>query len=181
MPDDDLTPEEREAMEALPREREPSRILEERVVSELRREGLLPRRRGAGARPSGGWWAAAAAAAVALFTGGVALGQTLSARSTAEALVALRDADARATAMLVQQTGSAYVAALAALADRRGSGALEPGDAEQGGEVALAALRAAAGELARLDPESGLARQVVLLLEEPADERAGERRQLIWF
>lgn len=178
--DDDLTPEEREAIEALPREREPSRMLEARVVSELRREGLLPRRRGAGSRPSAGWWAAAAAA-VALFTGGIALGQTLAARSTAEALVALRDADARATAMLVQQTGSAYVAALAALADRRGSGALEPGDAEQGGEVALAALRAAAGELARLDPESALARQVVLLLDEPADERAGERRQLIWF
>ena len=44
MHDDELTPEERAAMEALPRERPPDRALEERIVRALRAQGLLERR-----------------------------------------------------------------------------------------------------------------------------------------
>ena len=41
MHDDDLSPDERAAFEALPRERDPGRMLEERTVQALRARGLL--------------------------------------------------------------------------------------------------------------------------------------------
>ena len=40
--DDDLTPTERRAFDALPRERVPRPELEDRVVAALQRRGLLP-------------------------------------------------------------------------------------------------------------------------------------------
>ena len=43
MHDDELTPEERAAMESLPRERPPDRALEERIVRALRAQGLIER------------------------------------------------------------------------------------------------------------------------------------------
>ena len=64
--DTELTPEERAAFAALPRERAASRLMEERTVGELRRRGLLRRAR----RPR--WMAAAAA--LALFAGGFGAG-----------------------------------------------------------------------------------------------------------
>ena len=39
--DEDLTPEEAAELEALPRERMPSKLLEERTVQMLRQEGLI--------------------------------------------------------------------------------------------------------------------------------------------
>lgn len=176
---DELTAEERAALEALSRERQPSRLLEERVVAALRNEGLLRSRRSAGRR-SGRWWVAAAA--VTLFAGGVATGQALAARATADTVAAVVEADARASAALVQRTGSAYVTALASMANQRGSGSLESADARQGSEVALAALRAAAEELARLDPDNALAKQVTLVLADTASVAGeGERQHVIWF
>ena len=41
MDDNELTPAERELFAALPREREPGRLLEERTVRALREQGLL--------------------------------------------------------------------------------------------------------------------------------------------
>ena len=73
MNENELTPEESVAFEALPREREPSRLVEERTVAELRERGLLRRGRGSGA--SRILRATAAAAAVALFAGGFAAGR----------------------------------------------------------------------------------------------------------
>lgn len=180
--DDELSPEERVALSALPRARVPSAELEERVVRSLRAQGLLASPRG-GVRQFGRS-AAAAAAGVLLFAGGVALGHTLAARSGAEMLAAVREGDARATASLVQQTGSAYVAALSALADRHGTGALDAADAGQGSEAALVALRAAAEELVRLDPDNAMAHHLVRLLDDagPSGDPAAEPlRQVIWY
>ena len=73
MNENELTPEERAAFEALPREREPSRRLEERTVTDLRERGLLRRARGSGA--SRILRATAAAAAIAVFAGGFAAGR----------------------------------------------------------------------------------------------------------
>src|SRR5512134_1333353 len=73
MNENELTPEERTAFEALPREREPSRLVEERTVAELRERGLLRRARGSGA--SRILRATAAAAAIAVFVGGFAAGR----------------------------------------------------------------------------------------------------------
>ncbi len=70
---DDLTPEEKRALEGLASGPEPPPALEEAVVSRLTERGLIatprPRRRPAGA------WALAAAAGVALFAAGLAVGQ----------------------------------------------------------------------------------------------------------
>ena len=73
MSENELTPEERDAFGALPREREPSRLLEERTVAALRERSLLRR---AGAGPASRILrAGAAAAAVAVFMGGFAAGR----------------------------------------------------------------------------------------------------------
>lgn len=70
--ENELTTAERAAFDSLPRERPPSDLLEERVVSELRNRGML-----SGATRRGGRFGMAwrIAAAVALFAGGVATGR----------------------------------------------------------------------------------------------------------
>ena len=72
----ELTPDERAALAALPREMQPSDLLEERVVRALRAEGQL----GAVAKPRSNRGIMAmlrVAAAIALFAGGVATGRYL--------------------------------------------------------------------------------------------------------
>lgn len=198
--EEELTGEERRALAALPRERDPGSPLEERVVAALRGEGLLrpaaagESSRGVGrGRPERWRWAGPApradrrrwglaAAAAAVFVVGFAAGQVWGARTTADALTAARAADAEVNAALVQQTGSAYVAALAALAAR--TDADSGGDGRQGAEVALVALRAAADELARLDPDNAAVTQVLRILEAPrvaAGDSAGTAQQVLWF
>ena len=73
MSENELTPEERDAFGALPREREPSRLLEERTVAELRERSLL--RRAGASRASRILRAGAAAAAAAVLVGGFAAGR----------------------------------------------------------------------------------------------------------
>src|SRR5512134_3527372 len=103
--DEGLSTAEREAFAALPREGMPGRLLEERVVAELRHRGYLGARR---ARDPG--WRlmpiAAAAGAVALFASGLAVGQWLGARHTADVMIAQQRQDAANTAAAVQRTGS---------------------------------------------------------------------------
>lgn len=70
MTEDDLTPEERDALARLPREAEPPPELEDRVAAELRRRGLLRSRRR-------GWIAGRLAAAVVLFAAGLGAGAVL--------------------------------------------------------------------------------------------------------
>jgi hypothetical protein len=168
---DALTPDERAALDALPREQAPGRLLEQRVVRALRDRGLLRR-----ARPAPAWLAA-----VALFAGGFATGQWIASRSMAHSLADAQVRSAGQAAEAVQRTGSAYIAALAALggyADSTGNGAVR-----QGREAAMAALSAAAAELADLDPGDPVARSVEILLaayEQPAVERS-RSRAVLWF
>jgi hypothetical protein len=68
MPDEPLPPEERDALDRLPREAAPPPHLEDRVVAALRRAGHLPPRRGPSA------WRRLAAG-VALLIAGVAIGR----------------------------------------------------------------------------------------------------------
>ncbi len=174
----DLTPEERAALGALPCEREPGRMLEERTVKALREEGLLgsaalvrqsaggPSRRDERGRP---WWmsAAAIAAGIALFAGGLSIGQALGARQTADAFhTVFEEGDAR-LASQVQRTGSDYVAALAALAEADGAVAADTGQAL---EVALTALWAAANEIVRLAPDDPLTARILQGFEARAQE-----------
>jgi len=163
----ELTDEERRALAGLARERDPGRLLEERTVRALREEGLLTpsgaadSARGRADRHSGpSWWraAAAVAAGIALFVGGLSVGQAMGARQTADALhTVFEGRDARLAAR-VQRAGSDYVASLVALSDTDGSfGA----DSSQAMEVALTALWAAATEIVRLTPDDPLAARIL--------------------
>ena len=172
MDENELTPEEKMAFQRLSREAEPSRILEERVVSALREDGILRAGseavrpgdpgpsdgvgggvRGDGGRrsqPGGPWFrpwmaVAAVAASLALFTSGIVFGQWMGTRSTAQAFLAVREQDATQLVMTIQEAGSQYVSALAALSELRTSGS---GEGAPGGQPLFSA--------ADLQPEPGL-------------------------
>ena len=169
----------------------PPRRLEEQTVARLRHEGLIRDARvpfrtrlfGGAGSPRLAWAAAAAACVVAVFFAGVAVGQRSAARSTAEALAAYHDDALTAASARVQQTGSAYVAALAALALTATDDA-DPEQLAQGREVALAALYAAAEELARFDPDDPVAARLVHDLGTVDRDNAHDeepRQQVMWF
>ncbi len=163
---EDLTPAEREAFAALSREANPGELLEERTVRALREEGLLV----GNASPAGRaqsedaalprpWWqlVAAIAASIALFAGGVSVGQVLGARQTADAFQTVFEEGDVLLASQVQRAGSDYVAALAALSEANGAVA----DSGQALEVALTALWAAATEIVRLAPDDVLTARIL--------------------
>lgn len=168
---EDLTAAEQAELAALSRERQPSRLLEERTVRALRDRGLL---RAGGGSPNipRAWRLAAAAAAVALFATGTAFGQWLGTRGAAEALVVAGREDALATALHVQRAGTAYLDALAALAAAADSA--DAGELRQAREVALAVFRGAADEIARIGGNEG-----AVVRQE--GEAAQEVRHVIWF
>ncbi len=205
----ELTPEEKMAFQNLPREAEPSDLLEERIVRSLKEEGLLGAR-GAGAPGIGSpsargheardswfrpWMAAAAvAASLALFSSGIFLGQWLGTRSTAQAFLAVREQDATQLAMTIQEAGSQYVSALSALSRLRtgqpAEGTDEPGpsftdqELEQGREAAIGALYGAVFELARSNPGDVDLLSVLRILEDrKAREEgySGGARNVVWF
>jgi len=150
-------------------------------------------------RTSGIWirpWmaVAAVAATLTLFGSGVFLGQWIGSKSTAQAFLAVREQDAAQLAMTIQEAGTAYVSALAALGELR-AGEIEGGaagegavfsaaDLQQGREVALGALYGAAFELARMSPDDDAVIRVLQILE---DRRAREEgfwdspRNWVWF
>jgi hypothetical protein len=204
MDENELTPEEKMAFQRLPREAEPSRILEERVVTSLREEGVLGhgKARGSaneGVRHGGSWYrpwmvAASIAASLVLFASGVVLGQWMGSQSTTQAFIQVREQDATQLALHIQEAGSAYVSALAALSELRigslgddgaGSGATQAGiDLQQGSEVALGSLYGAAYELARLNPDDADVLRVLQILEERRAREegwSGDERNVVWF
>ena len=173
----DWTDEERAALDRLPREVDPGRLLEERTVNALKEQGLLGRRaRSRGFRPGHpAWWTAAVAAALAIFFAGLSLGQARAGISADDLATALRSAEAAERPTLIQQTGSLYVDALAGLAvdspDRETVGT--------GVEVGLAALYAAAWELARLHPEDPRLQRVIEALQ--SDRTGDPETDVHWF
>ncbi|MFI5371533.1 MAG: hypothetical protein ACHQ52_08250 [Candidatus Eisenbacteria bacterium] len=187
--DDDLTPAEREAFRALPRERDPGQLLEERTVRALAEHGMFsPRERHRhrlGFHPA--WVAAAAAASIAIFLGGFTLGQEIANGRANRMVIEMRKQDAAQAAAMVQQTGSAYVAALSALADMARDPRAHGNELASGREVATNSLHAAASELVRLSPEEPLAAQILRGLDQSArrDSLSGhpptDRRKVAWF
>jgi hypothetical protein len=174
--DEEPTPLLREALAALPREREPGRLLEERTVRALRERGMIAAavRR----RPPAAWLGGAAAAGVALFLAGLGAGQSLGARQAAGPDAGVEDPRGAATA--VQETGTAYVQALARLAsqgDASGAAASEPGR-----EVAVRMLRAAADELLRIAPDDPVAAAVLQAFQrDSAETPAAGKQRVVWF
>ena len=190
----ELTPEEKMAFQRLPREAQTSDLLEERIVRSLREEGVLGRGGG-----KGGWlrpWmtAAAVAASLILFTSGIFMGQSLGTRSTAQAFLAVREQDAAQLAMTIQEAGSQYVSALAALSElgafafgqggEEGGSLFSAADLQQGREVAFGALFGVAYELARMSPEDMDVLRILQILEERRDREDGysnNARNVVWF
>lgn len=182
--EDDLTPEERTLFAALPRERDPGRLLEERTVRALRERGLVQ----AAVRPRrvirfhAGWMTGAIAAGIALFLGGLATGQYLGTRSMT---TVMEQHDQRQAALLVQQTGSAYVQALANLSQASNTTAGAQG--QQGREVAQAMLRAAADEVVRMSPNDPVATGILAAFDRAGVRKAAaapdtaSKERLVWF
>lgn len=181
--EDEWNEEERQALQALPRTRQPEGRVEERTVRRLSEMGLLGRSAAAWwRRPALAWGSAAAAALLAAFLAGFSLGQQQGAQSTVEALASLQQGDLMRAAARVQQTGSDYVSALNALSLHVSSSS--PEQIAQGREVASAALYAAAGEVLRLDPNDPLAIRILQGLEmqqRQNQEPAQQERKVFWF
>ncbi|HEU4463688.1 MAG TPA: hypothetical protein VFS53_01450 [Gemmatimonadota bacterium] len=100
------------------------------------------------------------AAALALFVGGVIVGQRWSEPSPGEAPAPVPDGPL-AAATEVQRAGSAYVSALSRLDES--AGALER---EQGVDAALSTLQGAAWELVRLRPDDPQAGRILYTVSE---------------
>lgn len=181
--DDELTPDERDLFAALPREREPGTLLEERTVRALRERGLVhaPARARRVLRFNPAWLAGAVAAGIALFFGGLATGQYMATRSV---VAVVRQQDQQQAAQLVQQTGSAYVQALSRLSQVSNTTAGAQG--QQGREVAQAMLRAAADEVVRMNPNDPVATGILAAFDRAkAQQRAAPdtagKQSVVWF
>jgi hypothetical protein len=176
-----LTTDERAAFAALPRDADSGQLLEERTVAALRQRGLL------GARRTQFWSRSmvmtALAASIAFFASGLAVGQWLATRTVAYSIVSANQASAMQVAATVQRSGSAYVAALTALAQL--SDSVNAESVAQGREAALAALHAAVGELVLLAPDDPLSVTIRELLDQRASAQSGadqpEIRNVVWF
>jgi hypothetical protein len=177
-----LTPEERAAFDALPREADPGRLLEERTVQALRERGLLGHPAGTGRPRLRLFLAAAIAASIALFVSGLAVGQWIGTRSVAASMAEVNHRTAMQAAAAVQRAGSAYVAALGVLVQLADSS--DAASVNQGREAALAALYAAVGELVVLAPTDPMSVAVRELLEPRSDPEGtgrSEIRNVVWF
>ena len=189
--DDELTAAERERFESLPREMMPSRLLEERIVSELRTRGYLAEEQHV-RRPA--WrrsWnpfplAAAAAAGVALFASGLAVGQWLGARHTAETMLALQRQDSANAAAAIQRTGSAYLSALGAVA--QASASSDPKEVARARVAAQNVLHEAANEMVRLAPDDPVSAHILQGLDKADKAKVsaasatpdGNKKSLVW-
>ena len=183
---DELTPGEREAFEALPKEHAPRAHLEDRVVLALQRRGLLaiPLTSAAGGRRRlAPWLVGAVAAALALFVGGFATGQYFGARSGAAAAISGVQASGSAAqvAAHAERAGTMYVAALVAL--NQLSDSADAPTRAKARQAALAALGSAAEEVAHLAPNDPLAAAVLRGLNERSREQgpAPSSRSVVWF
>jgi hypothetical protein len=168
--------------QALKRESEPSRLLEERTVSALRTRGILQSRKQS--RFSTIWLAGGMAASLAFFATGVVVGQWLGTRHTAEVVAVVQQNDALQAAAQVQRAGSEYVSALQAMARYADAGHREV--SSQGREVALTALYAAANEVVRLAPNDPIAAEILRGFQSVRQQRAVQQntapdRRIIWF
>jgi hypothetical protein len=179
---DDLTPEEREAFEMLPREKKPSRILEERTVRALKERGLIRSTPSHVARIRPWMAATAVAASIAMFATGIAVGQSMGARQTANALATIYPGQTERAAALVQSTGSAHRSALSDLVQVAQSA--DPDEAARAREVALATFWAAAAEIVRLAPDDPMAARILQEFERArsgAEGGAEGTRSVVWF
>lgn len=139
-----------------PREAEPARDLwpeVERAIEERRRLPRLPLQ---------------IAAALALFAGGVLVGQRWGEPPRAEAPAPQPTRGPLAAAAEVQRAGSAYVSALSRLDESVGEE-----ERDQGVDAALSAFQGAAFELVRLRPDDPQAGRILYTVSEARSDGEG--------
>ena len=146
-----LSPALRAELERLPKESEPSRGFEARLLSALRVRGLVVPDAPRFARHPTWMPALRLAASLAIFAAGVALGHRLGRGAGPAAEAARADLGSAQLAALVQRTGSAHVAALGDVAARVGTA--RPEETALAREVAMSSLRAALWQMVLLDPD----------------------------
>lgn len=184
-PRDELSPAERRAMGALPRERAPSPDLEERTVALLRAHGHLATpigvSRGAGHWWRGPWLVGAVAAALAIFASGIVVGQLLGERNALLLVGASSRASEAQLAAHVERAGRLYVATLASLNQSKDTTDTPARLAAR--EAALAVLGSAAEEISHLAPDDPLAAAVLRGLNQRnrQQEPAAPSRSVVWY
>ena len=104
MREDDYTPEERQAFEALPRESPPDARDEERIVARLRAEGFFRRRRRTGVL-------GLAAAALLILACGMAIGSAYTRAGSLESALTRKDLTAPEAAALLERARGMYATA----------------------------------------------------------------------
>ncbi|MBU1699819.1 MAG: hypothetical protein KJ970_15700 [Candidatus Eisenbacteria bacterium] len=184
MPNDDLTPEEKIAFESLPRERRPSDLLEARVVRDLKSRGLLRSGFRGGVTLTPVWMAIAAIAVMALIIGSYAMGQWTGSKQTERVMLAMHEHDNLRLAMEVQKSGTAYLSALAQLIHQAGDQDSETRN--QGREVALTTLYAAAEEMVNLFPDDPVTGNILRAMDgtgswRPGNTNGKELYRVAWF
>jgi hypothetical protein len=186
-PEDELSPAEKRAFAALPRELEPNASLEERTVAMLRQHGQLPiplvSRRQDARTPRRYYWIAAGAmaAALALFASGIAVGQYIGMQQTVTLAQLSARSSATEAALHVRRAGDLYVAALASLNNLRDTTDVQ--GREQARKFALAALGAAAEEVAHIAPDDPLAAAVLRGLNQRTRDQQppASSRTVVWY
>jgi hypothetical protein len=182
-----LSPDERRAFAALPREYVGSAALEERVVHALHDARLL----GSSLAPSSGmrrlkFAASVLAASLVFFVGGIAVGrQSAHAEQiiVAPPVAVTRPApqvteDSMQLAKQVQRAGSEYVSLLERLPSHAPTDSPATRAELLGREAARSTLHAAARQLARVSPNDPVAMLLVEGLRPSPDARSG---QVLWF
>lgn len=139
-----------------------SKAMEDALVDQLTSEGLL-RRSPRTPRPFRHLYAAAAAG---FFFAGVAAGQWMEGRQSAQVVAAALQTEALSQAIEIQRAGSEYVRAVAELTQLVEAGQTDA--VHPGREAASVALHAATIELARLSPDDPSLRQILNILDADA-------------
>ena len=186
-PDEELSPAEKRAFAALPRELEPKASLEDRTVAMLRQHGQLPiplvSRRQDARTPRRYYWIAsgAIAAALAIFASGIAVGQYLGMSGAMSLAQLTAQSSATQAAAHVRRAGDLYVAALASLNNLRDTTDVQ--GREQARKFALAALGAAAEEVAHIAPDDPLAAAVLRGLNQRTRDQQppASSRTVVWY
>jgi len=184
---DNLSPDERRELAALPREHVASAALEERIIAALRDARVFGRRQaslGRYRRLRRSWTAVAAcAASLAIFASGILVGRrSAHAEQVSATPTATRDVvrpgttDSMQLAHEVQRAGSEYVSLLERLPSRSPADSTSSQAAQLGREAARSTLHAAARQLARVSPNDPVAMLLVEGLR--PDTRSG---QVLWF
>ena len=184
-PEGELSPAERRSFAALPRELTPPASLEERTVAMLRQHGQLPiplqTHRRADAQTRRTWWIAAAAAAVLIFGSGFAVGQYTGLSGALNLAQITERSSAAQAAAHVRRAGDLYVAALASLGNLRDTTDVQ--GREQARQFAMAALGAAAEEVAHIAPDDPLAAAVLrgLSQRQRQQQPPAPSRSVVWY